>query len=100
MAKNNADEAGIVRLDMLVRYSRKEVALAFGATLREARRLCGFTQDSLSMACDFDRTYPSLMERGRRQPTLHMLFRLADAMEVAPEKLVADARARLRKSER
>jgi len=78
-------------------YGRREVALAFGAVLRNIRRERHVSQDRLGELCDFDRTYPSLMERGQRHPTLCMLLRLACALEVAPERLVIETVARLPK---
>jgi transcriptional regulator with XRE-family HTH domain len=44
--------------------NRRRVALAFGEVLRAARRERGVSQDELGERCDFDRTYPSLLERG------------------------------------
>jgi transcriptional regulator with XRE-family HTH domain len=61
-------------------YTRKDVANAFGLTLRAIREKKGVSQDKLGVICNFDRTYPSLMERGLRGPTLAMLLRLADAL--------------------
>jgi transcriptional regulator with XRE-family HTH domain len=75
--------------------NRKRVALAFGEGLRAARRERGMSQDELSERCDFDRTYPSLLERGLRHPTLRMLLHLADALGTPPEFLVTDTAARL-----
>ncbi len=65
------------------------VALAFGAVLRAARIQAGLSQEALGLACDIDRTYVSLLERGERQPTLGTLFALADQLGVAAETLVA-----------
>jgi transcriptional regulator with XRE-family HTH domain len=76
-------------------YSRHEVARAFGATLRETRRERGVSQDALAERCDFNRCYPSLLERGLRQPTLAMLLRLAGALEIQPERLVTETVGRL-----
>jgi transcriptional regulator with XRE-family HTH domain len=78
-------------------YSRQQIANAFGATLREIRREQGVSQEALSEACDFDRTYPSLLERGLRHPTLRMLLRLSDALHLEPERLLIETVARLRK---
>jgi transcriptional regulator with XRE-family HTH domain len=78
-------------------YSRQQIANAFGATLRAARRERGVSQDALSESCDFDRTYPSLLERGLRHPTLAMLLRLSDALHLEPERLLIETVARLRK---
>jgi transcriptional regulator with XRE-family HTH domain len=77
-------------------YGHREVRRAFGATLRAARDKQGVTQDQLAIRCDFDRTYPSLLERGLRQPTLHTLLRLADALDIGATELVAETVSRLR----
>jgi transcriptional regulator with XRE-family HTH domain len=63
--------------------------------LRNARREQGVTQEALAETADFDRTYPSLLERGLRQPTLTYLFGIADALGMDPEELVRLVRARL-----
>jgi hypothetical protein len=41
-------------------------------------------------------TYPSLLERGRRQPTLAIMLRLARALAMEPAELVNRTIARLR----
>lgn len=71
-------------------YRKRDVARAFGLALREARVERGISQDVLSEICDVDRTYPSLVERGLRCPTLAMLLRLADALAIEPAQLVAE----------
>jgi ribosome-binding protein aMBF1 (putative translation factor) len=68
------------------RYRRQDVARAFGLALRAARDAHGMSQDQLSEACDMDRSYPSILERGLRGPTVAMLLRLAYALDVAPER--------------
>jgi transcriptional regulator with XRE-family HTH domain len=78
-------------------YERQDVADAFGATLRAIRLERGLSQDRLSAFCDLDRTYPSLLERGLRSPTLAMILRLAQAMNVEPERLVTETVRRLRR---
>jgi transcriptional regulator with XRE-family HTH domain len=37
---------------------------------------------------EFDRTYPSLLERGLRTPTLTVIFQLAKVLEVSAATLV------------
>jgi XRE family transcriptional regulator, regulator of sulfur utilization len=78
-------------------YRKRDIAHAFGAALRAARTERGISQDMLAELCDFDRTYPSLLERGLRGPTVAMLFRLADALGTEPARLVTDAVERLRR---
>ncbi len=82
----------------VAQYDRRAVALAFGAALRNIRKERHVSQDRLGELCDFDRTYPSLMERGRRHPTLCMLLRLVRALEISPERLITETVARLRPS--
>jgi transcriptional regulator with XRE-family HTH domain len=78
------------------RYERQRIALAFGAALRSARQARRISQDRLGDLCDIDRTYPSLLERGQRHPTLHMILRLAHGLRVEPEWLVTETVRRLR----
>jgi transcriptional regulator with XRE-family HTH domain len=67
---------------------RQKVAIAFGRVLREARRQKGLSQEELAGDAEFDRTYPSLLERGLRTPTLTVLIQLADVLEVSAASLV------------
>ncbi|MDB6013141.1 MAG: family transcriptional regulator [Gammaproteobacteria bacterium] len=67
----------------------RSLALAFGTALRTTRLEQGLSQERLSELTDMDRTYPSLLERGLRAPTLAMVFRMATALQVAPEFMVA-----------
>ncbi len=72
------------------------VAWAFGAVLRAARETAGMTQEVLAERADCDRTYPSLLERGLRQPTIGMMIDIAGALRVEPAALVNLTIARLR----
>lgn len=74
---------------------RRAIARAFGTALRDTRAERGISQNMLSELCDLDRTYPSLLERGLRAPTLAMVFRLAEALGVEETVLIAGARNNL-----
>jgi transcriptional regulator with XRE-family HTH domain len=67
----------------------KTVAAAFGHVLRDCRQKAGISQEELAARADVDRTYVSLLERGRRQPTLDSLFRLAKGLNIAPATMVS-----------
>ena len=73
-----------------------QVAAAFGQVLRTVRREAGVSQEDLAFRAEVDRTYPSLLERGRRQPTLGIVLRLAWALTLEPAELVNRTIARLR----
>ena len=75
--------------------ARHTAALAFGAVIREIRIARGLSQEALADRGGFDRTYPSLLERGLRMPTIGTIVRLAQALGVSAESLVADACERL-----
>lgn len=62
--------------------------LAFGKILRVVRKEAGLTQEQLGHVAEVDRTFVSLMERGERQPTVRMLFKLAVALKVTPARLM------------
>ncbi len=68
--------------------SRKDVAGAFGRVLRLAREDRGYSQEELAALAEIHDTYPSLLELGKRQPTLSILLALAAALNMAPETLV------------
>jgi transcriptional regulator with XRE-family HTH domain len=73
---------------MISPMRRQKVAIAFGKVLREARKQKGLSQEDLAGDAEFDRTYPSLLERGLRTPTLTVLFQLARVLEVSAASLV------------
>ena len=65
---------------------------AFGACLRELRHQKGCSQEQLAMKCELDRTYISLLERGRRQPSLSTVLIIASALDTKPEDIVRRVR--------
>lgn len=67
---------------------RQKVAIAFGKVLRETRKHKGISQEQLAGDAEFDRTYPSLLERGLRTPTLTVLFHIAKVLDVTAAYLV------------
>lgn len=62
--------------------------LAFGKVLRAVRKEVGLTQEQLALAAEIDRTFVSLIERGERQPTVRIIFKLAAALHVPPSQLI------------
>lgn len=62
--------------------------LEFGKVLRKVRKESGITQEQLALAGGIDRTFVSMIERGERQPTIRVLFKLAAAMNVSAAQLI------------
>lgn len=67
---------------------------AFGDRVRELRQELGMSQEAFAHHADFDRTYISGIERGIRNPTLDVIYRLADALECPVIQLFADVEDR------
>lgn len=54
---------------------------AFRANLVQARKARGFSQEELASRCGLDRTFISMIERGKRTPTLSTIIKLSIALE-------------------
>ncbi len=74
---------------MIELMRRQKVAIAFGRVLKEVRQQKGLSQEDLAGEAEFDRTYPSLLERGLRTPTLTVIFQLAEVLQVNASYLVS-----------
>jgi len=48
-----------------------------GKNLKSQRKLRGITQEHLAELCDFDPTYISLLERGKRNPPFLTIIKIA-----------------------
>lgn len=60
---------------------------AFGARVRELRTERGWSQEDFAHRANLDRTYVSGIERGTRNPTLDIIHRLAETLDVSPSAL-------------
>ena len=65
--------------------------VAFGRAVRARREALGISQEALAERCDLDRTYISGVERGRRNPTVQAVYRIAGGLGVPAGVLVTDA---------
>ncbi|MFD3800346.1 UNVERIFIED_CONTAM: helix-turn-helix transcriptional regulator [Kocuria sp. CPCC 205295] len=64
--------------------------IAFGDRLRDLRRERGWeSQEAFAHHVGLDRTYISGLERGRRNPTLDVIVKLAQGLDVKPRDLLA-----------
>jgi transcriptional regulator with XRE-family HTH domain len=66
------------------------VLTTFGENLRFHRNQKGIAQEKLAELADLDRTYISLLERGKRNPTLTCIAKLAKVLEVGFDDLCAE----------
>ena len=69
---------------------------AFGQALRSLRTKRKWTQTDLALRADVDRNYVSLIELGRNSPSVRMMFRLCDALDITPSDMLKDVERRMR----
>lgn len=69
-----------------------DVVALFGKNVRTLRDWEGLSQEELAFRAGMKRSYLSDLERGTRNPTVRALGRLAEALRVAPSRLLEDPR--------
>jgi transcriptional regulator with XRE-family HTH domain len=71
----------------LVRKKDETIKAVFGQRVRELRTAKGFSQETLALACDLDRTYIGGIERGERNVSIVNVQRIATALGVPVREL-------------
>ncbi len=61
-----------------------------GANILKLRKRRGLSQEELAVDAEIDVTYLRGIERGRRNPSLMVMVRLANQLGVHPSKLLQD----------
>ena len=61
---------------------------ALSLILKYNRHKVGLSQEELAYKCNLDRTYISLLERGKRNPTLNVLFGISSALNLSTSEFV------------
>ncbi|MFX3674772.1 MAG: helix-turn-helix domain-containing protein [Paenisporosarcina sp.] len=62
----------------------------FGVVLKKYRNQMGLSQEVLAFKSGLDRTYISLLERGKRKPTINPVFAIAIILNERPSKLIKE----------
>ncbi len=65
-----------------------DVEKIFGEVLKQNRNAQSLSQEELAYLSDLDRTYISMLERGKRQPSLKTIFMLASALKTLPSEMM------------
>jgi transcriptional regulator with XRE-family HTH domain len=61
---------------------------AFGEVLRQLRQDRRLSQEELGDACDSERTFISMLERGLVSPTLRTIVKLTRALGLSPSEIL------------
>lgn len=65
-----------------------ELINAFRHVLREERQKAGLSQEALALRADVARTFVGLIEGGKRQPSLSVIFALCRGLELQPNAFI------------
>jgi transcriptional regulator with XRE-family HTH domain len=68
----------------------KELQKQFGEVIRARRKEMGLGQEALADKAGIHRTHVSLLERGLRMPSLGVIKKLADALEIKMSALIKE----------
>lgn len=61
-----------------------------GHLIRQCREQIDWSQETLALRCDLDRTYIGGVERGERNISMLNLRRIAQTLEVSPREFIPD----------
>ena len=65
-------------------------AVIVGKVIQCCREQRGLSQEVVSGFADIGRTHLSAIERGQRKPTLETFFKIAEALNITPSKLMRE----------
>jgi transcriptional regulator with XRE-family HTH domain len=68
----------------------QQILLALGKRLRDLRAKQGYSQDAFADRCGLHRTAMSLIERGKRVPSLRTLLTLSQGFGISLSELLKD----------
>ena len=71
-------------------YEKKLIEL--GTRIRNFRKELGLSQEELAFRCGFDRTYISMLERGKRNPSYLNILKLSKGLNIKLSNLVEGLR--------
>lgn len=67
---------------------------ALAAEIKARRNEAGLTQEDLAGASELDRPYITLMEAGKKQPTVSVLWRIGQGLNIPASELLIGAERR------
>jgi transcriptional regulator with XRE-family HTH domain len=70
------------------RGDKEKEAILFGAAVRRAREERGITQSQLADAAGLSAPYLNVLEHGGNTPTLSVIFRICEALDLPPATLI------------
>jgi transcriptional regulator with XRE-family HTH domain len=69
----------------------QSISERFGQVVKAIREKQNLSQEKLAELAEIDRTYVSMIERGKRHPTLEVASRIADALSMKLSEVIRRA---------
>ena len=69
---------------------------AFGEAIRELRKASQISQEKLAEVSNLDRSFISLLECGRKQPSLITIFQIAKAFDISASRMLSLVEAKIK----
>ncbi|MBI5606601.1 MAG: helix-turn-helix transcriptional regulator [Deltaproteobacteria bacterium] len=69
-------------------FNHGSIEELFGNILKQLRNDKNLSQESLGFESGYHRTYISLLERGKKSPSLKTIFQLAKALGIKPSEIM------------
>ena len=69
----------------------RDISLAFGAVVQKHRKAKGLSQEALAERAEIHHTHVGLIERGERNASLNVAYRVARALGLPLSTLIAEA---------
>ena len=69
----------------------RDISLAFGAVVQKHRKAKGLSQEALAERAEIHHTHVGLIERGERNASLNVAYRVARALGLSLSALIAEA---------
>jgi transcriptional regulator with XRE-family HTH domain len=67
---------------------KTDLRIAFGVVIKKLREKNNLTQEELGDLADMSRPYISDLERGVYNPTLNIIYKLAEVLKIKPGSLI------------
>lgn len=71
---------------------------AFGQVIKSLRKKLNISQEKLAEISSLDRSFISLLENGKKQPSLITIFQLAKSFNTTPSKVLSAVEKKIRLS--
>ncbi|NBV01085.1 MAG: XRE family transcriptional regulator [Burkholderiaceae bacterium] len=67
---------------------KTNISTSFGRIIRNLRKAANLSQEELAFEADLQRNYISLIELGKNLPTIHVILKIGNALNIPAHRIV------------